>query len=181
MELIKKHYSNVLFGIAIILMLYTPTRIKILSFISLSPSIESVEDRVQLTNYNWQLKGVNTANLDFNDAKGKVVLVNFWATTCAPCVAEMPSIQDLYSDYGDKMVFVLATHQDKASITPFLKERGFTLPIYNSASSSPGVFETRTIPRTFLLNKKGEIVVDTGRADWNSDKIRAYIDELLAE
>ncbi len=181
MDFFKKHYSNILFGIVIVLMLYPPTRVKILRLISFSPSVENVANRVQLTNYNWNLQGVNTADYDFNQAKGKVVLVNFWATSCMPCVAEMPSIEDLYQDYGDKVTFILVTRESKDNITPFMAARGFTLPIYNSASTTPTEFDTNTIPRTFLLNKKGEIVIDAGRADWNTNKIRAYIDELLAE
>ena len=181
MDFLKKQYSNILFGIVIVLMLYPPTRVKILRLISFSPSVENVESRVQLTNYNWNLKGLNTSDYDFNQAKGKVVLVNFWATSCMPCVAEMPSIEDLYQDYGDKVAFILVTRESKDKIAPFMAARGFTLPIYNSASTAPVEFDTNTIPRTFLLNKKGEIVIDAGRADWNTTKIRTYIDELLAE
>jgi len=181
MDFLKKQYSNILFGIVIVLMLYPPTRVKILRLISFSPSVESVESRVQLTNYNWNLKGLYTSDYDFNQAKGKVVLVNFWATSCMPCVAEMPSIEDLYQDYGDKVAFILVTRESKDKIAPFMAARGFTLPIYNPASTAPVEFDTNTIPRTFLLNKKGEIVIDAGRADWNTTKIRTYIDELLAE
>ena len=181
MNFLKKHYSNILFGIAVVLMLYPPTRVKILRLISFSPSVENVENRVKLATYNWNLQGVNTADYDFNQAKGKVVLVNFWATSCMPCVAEMPSIEDLYKDYADKVDFILVTREPKDKIMPFMAARGFTLPIYNSVSTVPTEFETNTIPRTFVLNKKGEIVIDTGRADWNTIKIRAYIDELLLE
>ena len=180
-DFLKKHYSNILFGFAIVLLLHPTSKAYILRLISFSPSIESKENRVQISTYHWNLHGLNTEDYDFNQAKGKVVLVNFWATSCMPCVAEMPSIEDLYQDYGDKVAFILVTRESKDKIAPFMAARGFTLPIYNSASTAPVEFDTNTIPRTFLLNKKGEIVIDAGRADWNTTKIRTYIDELLAE
>lgn len=181
MEFIKKHYSNILYGILIGLILYPGTRVYFLRFLSFSPRVENVENRVKLDTYNWNLKGVNTADYDFNQAKGKVVVVNFWATWCMPCVAEMPSIQSLYEDYGDKVDFILVTQEGKDKVLPFMEEKGFTLPIYNSLSSSPSEFETSSIPKTFLVNKKGVIVIDAARADWNTSKIRKLIDGLLDE
>jgi len=181
MEFIKKHYSNIFFGIIVLLMLYPKTRVYFLRFLSFSPSIENVENRVKLTNYNWQLSGINTDDYDFNQAKEKVVIVNFWATWCMPCVAEMPSIESLYKAYGDRIDFLIVTSDSPEIATAFMKEKNFTLPIYNQVSSTPSELSTNSIPRSFLLNKKGEIVIDAGRADWNTTKIKNLLDKLLAE
>ena len=180
-DFLKKHYSNILFGFAIVLLLHPTSKAYILRLISFSPSIESKENRVQISTYHWNLHGLNTEDYDFNQAKGKVVIINFWATWCVPCVAEMPSLQELHEDYGDKVVFILVTSDESAKVDPFLQENGFTLPIYNQTTQAPKEFYTQTIPKTFMLNKKGEIVVEAGRADWNSSKIRKQIDQLLAE
>ncbi len=181
MKITKKLVSNILFVILIALMLIPTTKAWILRQISFAPGIEKVENQVQLTSYNWALQGINTDNLDFNQEKGKVAIVNFWATWCTPCVAEMPSIEALYKDYGDKIDFILVTTDPKQKVLPFLEKHQFTLPVYNQVTQAPKEFFTKTIPRSFLIDKNGKIVVNTGRADWNSKKIRTYLDTLLAE
>jgi thiol-disulfide isomerase/thioredoxin len=181
MKLTRKAISNILFVIVIALLLYPKSKAWILRQISFSPGIENVENRAKLGSYNWALQGLNTANYDFNQAKDKVVIINFWATWCVPCIAEMPSLQALYDDYGDKVDFLLVTSDTNDKVTPFIKERGFNMPIYNQVSNAPNEFFTKTIPKTFLVNKKGEIVIDAGRADWNTKKIRKLLDQLIAE
>ena len=52
-----------------------------------------------LSNYNWTLRDISETDFDFNTAKGKVVVINFWATWCPPCIAEMPSLDLLYQNY----------------------------------------------------------------------------------
>ncbi len=181
MRITKNLVSNILFGIVILLMIVPTSRAWILRQLSFSPGIEKIENRVQLQSYDWALKGLNTEDLDFNQEKGKVVIVNFWATWCTPCVAEMPSIQELYADYGDKVDFILVTSDAKQKVLPFLEKHKFTLPIYNQITQAPKEFYTETIPKSFLLDKKGNIVVNSGRADWNAKKIRRVIDKLLKE
>lgn len=181
MKLTKKSISNILFVVVIALLLYPKSKTWILRQISFSPGVEKVEKRVKLTNYDWALQGQNTENYDFNQAKGKVAIVNFWATWCVPCIAEMPSLQTLYDDYGDKVVFLLVTSDSKDKVFPFIKEKGFNMPIYNQISNAPEEFYTRTIPKTFLVDKNGNIVIDAGRADWNTKKVRRLLDKLLKE
>jgi len=178
---VKKNLSNILFGILIVLLIYPTSRVVFLRLLSFSPSVEKIDNRVTIQSYNWNLQGVNVPDYDFNESKGKVVLINFWATWCTPCVAEMPSLEELYKDYGDKVKFVLVTSDIPETVLPFMKNKGFTLPIYNQLSNNPKEFNTSTIPRTFLLNKKGQIVIDASRADWNTSKTRKLIDELLME
>jgi thiol-disulfide isomerase/thioredoxin len=93
----------------------------------------------------------------------------------------MPSLQELYEDYGNKVSFVLVTTDTKQKVLPFLEKHQFTLPIYNQVSQAPDEFFTETIPKTFLLDKNGKIVVKAGRADWNSKKIRKLLDRLISE
>ena len=181
MKFLKKHLSNILFVILIGLLLYPKSKAWILRQISFSPNIESTKERIKIDTYNWQLQGINTDNYDFNQAQGKVVLVNFWATWCPPCIAEMPSIQALYNDYGDKVDFILVTSDTQDKVLPFMKERAFNMPVYNALSNAPNAFFTKTIPRTFLLDKQGNIVINAARADWNTQKVRKLLDVLLAE
>ncbi len=181
MTITRKKIFDILFYILIALMIIKPTRVYILRFLSLSPSIEKTENQITISSYNWQLKGINTNDVDFNSLKGKVVIVNFWATWCAPCLAEMPSLESLYKDYGDKVAFLLITNENPDVVIPFLKKKGYTAPIYIPTTQNPSELNTETIPKTFLIDKSGKIIIEAGRADWNSKKTRKLLDKLLIE
>ena len=104
----KLNKSNIVFLIIILLLIIPQTRQPIqiwlhkgLSYINQSTLIDN-DERVKITYSNWKLQSDNNTILDFESAKGEVVLINFWATWCPPCIAEMPSLQELYNDYNDK-------------------------------------------------------------------------------
>ncbi|AOW19703.1 TlpA family protein disulfide reductase [Urechidicola croceus] len=186
MTLNKSQRSNLLlFGLLVILF-FTPLggiiKERVTRLLSFSPSVENIEDRVVVNNFDWKLKGLNTKNYDFNESKGKVVLVNFWATWCPSCRAEKPSIQKLYIDYSGKVDFIFITNEDSQTIKKYLDKYNYNLPIYNQMSNGPSEFNVSSIPATYLLNKKGEIIVHkVGAADWNSEKFRKLLDELIVE
>lgn len=181
----KKHLtlSNFLFVIAIAFLLYTPTRVWFIRQISFAPSLEKVEKSETISNYHWELNGLNTSNMNFSELKGKVVFLNFWATWCPPCIAELPTIQNLYNDYNDRVAFVCISREKWSEINAFFEEKGYDLPSYhykeNLLTELP---EINTIPRTFLIDKNGNIRIDkSGPADWNSNSLREKIDQLLKE
>ena len=170
-----------LFVVLIALLVIPQTGTPIKAFVSrlfaFSPSVENAEDRKVLQSYDWQLADMNGKRVDFSTFKGKKVLVNFWATWCPPCIAEMPSMQALYHDYGDQVVFLFVTHDDKAAIEKFITKHGYTFPIYHEVSPAPVELESNALPTTYLINEKGEILIDkTGAADWNSDKVRSLLE-----
>ncbi|CAL2056798.1 TlpA disulfide reductase family protein [Tenacibaculum sp. 190524A05c] len=181
----KKHLtlSNLIFGIAIFLLLYKPSRIWFIRQLSFSPSIEKVEKSARVFNYNWKLKGLNTDDINFSDFKGKVVFLNFWATWCPPCVAELPSIQEFYNKYQDKVVFVFISNEDDEEILKFFKQTGYEFPVYQSNGSYLNELPpVNSIPRTFILDKSGNIRVDkSGAANWNSLSFLGFIDEILLD
>lgn len=182
-ELVSKiTLSNVLFVIAIAVLLYSPSREWVMRQLAFSPSVNE-EKSEKLNSYDWQLKGLNTTDIDFNDLEGKVVFVNFWATWCPPCRAEMPMIQELYNDYKDKIVFVFVTTENFETVETFFNKHNYDLPVFNAISMPPTKFsETNSIPATYLIDKKGAIVINkVGAADWNSSKVRNLIDKLNLE
>ena len=180
MKFTKKTISNIVFVVIIGLLLYLPTKVYFIRLISFSPSTIDVEERESLKSYNWNLKGLNTHNIDFNETKGKVVFINFWATWCPPCIAEMPSVQSLYDDYKDKVTFIFVSNEDWSTIDNFYKLKGYNLPTYNKLSNIPEQLKSKSIPATFIIDKKGNIVTDKkGPADWNSTKVRELLDELI--
>ncbi len=149
---------------------------------SFSPGVVKVEDRVQVASYHWNLHGVNTESMNFDQAKDKVVLLNYWATWCPPCIAEMPSLQKLYNDYKDKVVFLFVTNETDEDISKFMNAKEYNYPVYRVLSEHPKPFVNNPIPQTYLIDKKGNIVMDKSNAwNWNSDTVRETIDNLLAE
>lgn len=187
MKLNKSQISNLFFLVFIVVILFTPlgTTVKVWvnRIIAFSPSVVDVDDRIVLTDYDWKLQKANTGTLlNFENTKGNVVLVNLWATWCPPCIAEMPSMQALYEDYGDKVSFLFVTNDKEASVAKFMTENGYSFPVYFERSQTPVELYSRSIPATYLIDKKGNIVIEkTGAADWNSDAVRKQLDLLLLQ
>lgn len=185
MKITKKQRNNIIFLVLIAILIIPQTRqpIQVLLHKGLalfSPSVVDKEKRIQLTNYDWNLVDENGNGFNFNDAKGKVVLVNFWATWCPPCIAEMPSLEKLYIDYKDDVVFLLVSNEKQEVVSKFKQKNAYDFLVYASVSANPELLEATSIPRTFVIDKEGHIVIDkTGAADWNSDSVRKLLDELL--
>lgn len=179
--------KNISFLIIIGLLLIPQTRQPIQVLLNkglalFSPSTIDESKQVILANYNWDLQDTNSNVVHFEDVRGKVVLVNFWATWCPPCIAEMPSMQTLYNVYKNKIEFVFVSNEERSVINKFLKENGYTFKVYNAVTQYPNAFDVSSIPRTFLIDKKGRIIIDkTGAANWNSETVRYTIDALLEE
>lgn len=182
MKITKGQISNFFFLVLIGLLLYPPTKVYLIRLISFSPTAIEKNEQERITNYNWSLRGLNTASVNFNDYKDKVVLVNFWATWCPPCVAEMPSLKDLHKDYKDKIDFLLISNEKWKVIDEFYKENNYNFLTYSNASNPPKELQVSSIPATFIIDKKGNIVMNkNGAANWNSSDVRNLLDKLLKE
>lgn len=181
MKFTKKRFFDLLWVVAIAIVIIPSSRAWLLKVISFSPSIENVSERIPISSYDWKLKGLNTSDVNFETLKNKVVFVNFWATWCPGCVAEKPSIQALYNDYKNKVVFLTVTNETKEVVAAYFQKKGYNLPAYNMITREPKELSTENIPTSFVINKKGLIVIKSGRADWNTDKIRDFLDSLLAD
>ncbi len=118
--------------------------------------------------------------------RGQVTLVNIWATWCAPCRDEMPSMEALYQDYrakGFKIAAVSIDEGEDAAVQAFATELGLTFDILHDRSGAiQGTYQTTGVPESFLLDKDGRIVRRLiGSHDWNSPANRDLIDRLLAD
>lgn len=186
MAITKKRIFNIIFYVLIVAIVFTPLGFKVKVFANrvFSGSATKIEAKEQVTleNYNWKFTDNNGKGYNLQEYKGKVVLINFWATSCPTCVAEMPSLQKLYSDYKDKVVFVFLASDKTTKVNTYLKENDYSFNVYYSNYKLPKELSYDVIPTTFILNKSGEIVVqETGAKDWNSTKTRDLIDGLLKE
>ena len=120
--------------------------------------------------------------VDISKLKGKVVFINFWATWCPPCIAEMPAIDELYGQFKDdeNILFILAEmDNDYPKAEAFMKKKGFSAPLYTPMSALPEVMYTGTLPTTVILDKSGNISFHhEGTADYSNPKIAAFISNL---
>lgn len=181
----KERVRNLIFLVVVGLFLLPQTRLPIQVFLHkglalFSPSIKETAEQDQLTDYKWTLKSSTDEILEFQKLKGKVVFINFWATWCPPCIAEISSMQDLYNDYKDEIEFLFISNEDNEVVRDFLLKNNYTFSVYKPLSYYPNKLKVEEIPRTFLIDTKGHIVIDkTGAANWNSNTVRVTIDSLL--
>jgi len=180
----KSTIQNIVFIVLIALLLFSPlgtfVKVQLNRLIAFSPKTIAVTDQKMLSNYHWQLKDATGKTVSLDAYKGKIVFINFWATWCPPCIAEMPSIQKLYANYQDKMVFLFVTTDSFEKANAFMIKENLTLPVYQSVTNPPLEMESSTIPATYLIDQSGNVIVaKIGTANWNSDSFRAKLDELL--
>lgn len=177
-----------LINIAIILLLalyfFTPigfhAKVYLNRLISHNPV--PVEERAQqfLEDYDFKLVNSKGTVVNLLDYKGDVIFINFWATWCPPCVAEMPGLQLLYNAYGEKVTFLFIARDKKEKVSNFITKKNYNLPVYFESGFTPKTLYSAALPTTFIIDKKGNIVVaETGSADWNSESVHILLDGLL--
>ena len=178
--------SNLLFGLFIVLLLIPQTRTPIqvavnqLKMFVFSPSAMDENEQTQIPPFEYQLRDVHGDYKSISIGKGKVSFISYWATWCPPCIAELPSIQKLYSAYGDQLNFMLLTNEDPEVVQRFIDKKGFTLPIYFSNMQTPEALDSNSLPTNYIIDSEGKIVVkEKGAADWDSKKVRDLLDRLI--
>ena len=134
--------------------------------------------------YNLTLHALDGRQTSLRDLKGKVIFLNLWASWCPPCIAEMPGIQKLYRETDtSRVAFVmLSLDENPAKARKLMKRKGFTFPAYFPGSTMPAVYATRCIPTTFVISRRGEIVVrHEGMADYSSAEFKAFLSKLAGQ
>ena len=135
---------------------------------------------------NFSLQDLSGKPVSLGDFKGKVVLLNFWASWCGPCKIEIPALKRLYQLRKEKGFEILAVSMDRVSVSKiasFVAGNEMSFPVLvNPQGDVGGGYWVRAIPTSFLLDKKGVIrwkVV--GGKQWDSAEVLARIDQLLTE
>jgi thiol-disulfide isomerase/thioredoxin len=180
--------GDILFWLLIILFLIPGPRKAILITLNRAvlhikaPRVLSEEKQERLTDldYNWVLAWGENEPYYFSNLRDKVVIVNFWATWCPPCVAEMPELQSLYRKYGDRVAFVLVTNENQDAVEAFMEKNQYLMPVFYLATEPPDIFSIRAYPTTFIISRDGRVVSKkTGAVNWDSRATHRILDELL--
>jgi peroxiredoxin len=133
---------------------------------------------------NFQLRDLNGHLITLSDLRGKVVLLNFWATWCGPCRVEMPAMEQLYRMFQRKDFEILAVSTDAqgAAITrPFQQENRLTFPILHDPDYRVGLtYGARSLPMTFLIDRQGVIRHQVfGARDWEAPEAQQLVQMLM--
>lgn len=132
--------------------------------------------------FNLPLTTSGGKQLSLQQFKGKVLFINIWASWCPPCIAEMPTIETLYSKVSDRedIAFLLiSVDEDQHKATTFMKGKELPMPYYFPASGLPESFKSPYIPATYVISRNGQIVYKKeGIADYSSASFREWLIEL---
>ena len=132
---------------------------------------------------SFVLKDLSGAVHDLAAYRGRVVLVNFWATWCEPCRQEMPSIQRLRDKLAGKPFAAFAVNVDEpdARVQLFVKQTGFDLPVLMDPNKTvTRSWNVRVLPVTYLIGRDGRVRYRAvGDLDWSDEKIVGTITQLL--
>jgi cytochrome c biogenesis protein CcmG, thiol:disulfide interchange protein DsbE len=120
-----------------------------------------------------------------SDLKGKIVVLNFWATWCPPCVEETPSLNRLqkYIDSRGGMILGVSVDEDGAAYEKFLKDQSVIFSTYRDATKkSAADYGTTIYPETYVIDRHGKIARKfIGAQQWDSPEMLAYFDAILGE
>jgi peroxiredoxin len=112
---------------------------------------------------DFTLKDLSGKSWTFSELRGKVVLVNFWATWCPPCRKEMPDLETLYERFGSKGLVVLGiSDEEAAKVEPFIHERKVSFPVLlDPGRKVNDVFMVEGIPKSFVYDREGKLVAQS--------------------
>ena len=134
----------------------------------------------------FQLPSHSGGTISLKNYRGKVVFINFWATWCATCKVEMPSMQRVYDKFKDRglEMLTISVDKDQSLIQPFLDEYKLTFPVLldPEETTAKQMYKTTGVPETFIVNKQGIIVHKAiGPRDWSTEEAIAAFTQLVEE
>ncbi|PCJ23682.1 MAG: thioredoxin [Flavobacteriales bacterium] len=148
-----------------------------------TPEIDTLENKLPFADYSLGVKGLDGNMVNMADYKGKVIFLNFWATWCLPCVAELPSINKLYNKLkGENIAFLLVSNEKMEKVKAYHQRKKYDVPfhIIDEDGNIPRLYYSESIPTTYIINKEGRVVkVSVGAEDWDDDEFIKSIKKLF--
>lgn len=151
----------------------------------------SVEQEIRTVNdfnknpdasFSLRLRNQEGEPVDMEELRGKVIFINFWATWCPPCIAEMPSIDELSKKMkGEEVVFLMVSLDKTFSKAKTFHERkGFSFDVHELETDLPKMYYSQSIPATFVVSADGKLVYSKkGMADYSTTKFQEFLKEQL--
>ena len=139
--------------------------------------------KIDLETNILQFQDLEGNEFSLRDFEGKTLFINYWATWCNPCLAEMPAMAELYEEFKDSedIVFLYLSKENMDVITDYIpkNESLQKLPLYKVITDDE-LFKTRAIPTTFIVDRSGQILVeDVGSASWNDEEVINYLRSII--
>jgi peroxiredoxin len=107
---------------------------------------------------DFELKTLSGDTVKLSDLKGKKVMLNFWATWCPPCKAEMPAMEEFHKEAGDEVVILAVNIDPHLDVKAFVDENGITFPIpLDTEDKVNETYQVLSIPTTYFIDTKGNI------------------------
>nr|WP_238526869.1 TlpA disulfide reductase family protein [Cellvibrio japonicus] len=134
---------------------------------------------------DFTLQSSTGENVRLAEQRGKVVMLNFWASWCGPCRQEMPLLDAMYKRYSAAgfVLYGVNVEEDNTDAKKLIKELGVDLPVlYDPESKASSLYKVDAMPTTVLIDKKGQIrYVNRGYKPGDENKYRDQIRELIKE
>jgi thiol-disulfide isomerase/thioredoxin len=141
-----------------------------------------VKEPVPIADFTLPKLGGGTISL--SGLKGKVVFLNFWATWCPPCRAEMPSMEKLYGLYKSDGLEILAVNlqEDEKIVRDFMKKNGLSFPVaLDGSGKTGGTYGVRGIPTTFIVDRESRIIGSVvGGKEWDTPEVLQAFKTVLS-
>ena len=189
LAMVKKNGLNIFFVIVLLVIVFVPSSkalvLRGLMEIGLfKPAIGApVVNKVGSGLDGIRFKNAAGKVVDLGSLKGKVIFLNFWATWCPPCQAEMPSVNKLYQRFKNdpNVVFILVDgDSDLPKAQQYMNRKQFELPVYEVDSTIPEQLFKGSLPTTVVFDKEGRISYnEEGAANYNSKKFVEFIQQLI--
>jgi thiol-disulfide isomerase/thioredoxin len=186
----KKNIANVLF-IGLLLTIFFVPSAKALVMQGLmeiglfKPSLNEQKSILNIDLSTIKFKDAKNKVVSLADFEGKVVFLNFWATWCPPCLAEMPGIHKLYQQFandGDVVFLMVDADNNFKKSQSYLDRKNYTFPLFVPASDVPDVIFKGSLPTTIVFDKKGRIAYNgVGAANYANPKFVAFIQTLKTQ
>lgn len=157
---------------------------------AMNPDIEIIDENreedaapneVVKADLAWELINSKGEKVSMEDFRGKVIFINFWATWCPPCVAEMPGINSMYKDLDTEKIEVVMVSVDRdfEKAIKYKTSKDFDFQVYAPAGAIPPMYESASIPTTFVIDSKGNLVFTRkGMADYDREDFKDFLKSL---
>lgn len=149
----------------------------------MQPDMVYAEKNQVQADFNLKLTTLEGEPVELASFRGKAIFMNFWATWCAPCLAEFPYIESLYEDMKDENIafVMIGTDESEEVMREFIRVKGYKAPMYRLAGRVPEMYNVRTLPTTFVISPNGDMAtVHVGMANYDTRGFRSFLKNTAA-